>query len=75
MIHNFWGLKSEYIMTAISLILLSFIFGLRFNSLTLLEVNDIYFYNNRYLLMVDKKSKTNKNKNTLLHSLNLSHVP
>ena len=45
MITNFGGLKSDYIMTAIATILLSFIFGLRFNSLTLLEVNDLYFHN------------------------------
>ena len=75
MIHNFGGFKSEYIMIAISPVLSSFIFGLHFNSLTLLKVNDIYFHNNRYLLMVDKKSKINKNKNTLLHSINLSHIP
>ena len=45
MITNFGGLKSKYIMTAIAIILLSFIFGLRFNLLTLLEVNDLYFHN------------------------------
>ena len=45
MITNFGGLKSEYIMIAIAIILLLFIFGLCFNSLTLLEVNDLYFHN------------------------------
>ena len=45
MITNLGGLKSEYIMIAIATILLSFIFGLRFNSLTLLKVNDLYFHN------------------------------
>ena len=45
MITNFRGLKSEYIMITIATILLSFIFGLRFNLLTLLEVNDLYIHN------------------------------
>ena len=45
MITNLGGLKSDYIMTAIAIILLLFIFRLRYNSLTLLEVNDLYFHN------------------------------
>ena len=45
MITNLGGLKSDYIMTAIASILLLFIFRLRYNSLTLLEVNDLYFHN------------------------------
>ena len=32
-------------MTAIATILLSFIFGLHFNLLNLLKVNDLYFHN------------------------------